>query len=252
MRCHYCSFGISGLPESCPRCQSYRLKLAGAGSEKLQEDLEELFHMKTSRIDSDSTGKRSLNIRQKEAVEEQILVCTKLTDALKHPGFSLAAIFNIDLLLNLPDFRSAERCFQEVATAADTLGSKGEVMIQTRMKENYLFRYLKDLRHDEFLKEEIGRRKELGYPPFSKLLLLKFLSKTDLEEKLVELVQKVQRENLEVLGPYCIKKSGRKEFRLLLKSADRQKLHNAAGMLIAPFASLKNVRVRTDVDPQST
>ncbi len=109
-----------GLPERCSGCKGYNLKLSGAGTQKIQEDIEELTKIKTLRIDSDRVkGKTDLEglIGSTFLLDHRIIVGTKLmTGKLDSAnGFSMAAVLNTDLLLNIPDFRSAEKAYQEIS-----------------------------------------------------------------------------------------------------------------------------------------
>lgn len=253
MKCHYCGFTLSHVPENCGRCRGYNLTMLGTGTQKLQEDLEEILGIKTLRFDSDRARKKSELkdlIWATSGKDNKIVICTKfMTGKLDiMDRFSMAAILNTDLFLNIPDFRSAEKAYQEISTIIDKIASDGEIFIQTRMPQNYLFRSLKNYNYLSFLKEELHRRKALNYPPYSRLLLIKYISKKDLSNKLASL--KIANDNLEILGPYVAKKpQGGNEFKFLLKSSVRGKLQIAARSFIGAFRDSKDVRIRVDVDP---
>ena len=254
MKCHYCAYTLSKIPDSCRRCKGHNLSLRGAGTQRVQEDLEKLIGMKTFRIDSDTARKKSEIKRSMGLVssgDSRIIIGTKLmtrrlgvTD-----GFSMAAVLNADLFLNIPDFRSAERAYQEIASIADKVEPGGELFIQTRMPQNYLFKTLKNYDYASFVKEDLPVRRDLNYPPYSKLLLIKFITETDLSKKLSEVRNRTE-ESVEVLGPFTSKESrSRKEFRLLLKSSVRGSLHTTARIFLDAFRDDKTVKVKVDVDP---
>jgi len=256
MKCHYCGYILSDVPDSCGRCKGYNIKFLGAGTQRIQEDIEELLGIKTLRLDSDRSQKR-LEI---EALigdilrdESRIIIGTKLmTKRLGIVGeFSMAAILNTDLLLNLPDFRSAEKTFQEISLITDKIEPCGEVFIQTRMPQHYLFKYLRNYDYPSFFKEELHRRKSLNYPPYSRLLLIKFLTKRNLLTELSEIVEKIDID-VEVLGPTLSKNiQGKIELKLLLRSSLQEKLHSAAKIFIQTFKNSKEVKIKVDVDPMS-
>jgi primosomal protein N' (replication factor Y) len=227
--------------------------LLGAGTQRAKEDIEELIGIKTMRLDSDKLRKKSDReglINDPFRDDYRILVGTKLmTRRLTiTEKFSMAAILNTDQFLNIPDFRSAEKAFQEISMILDKIETHGEIYIQTRMPDNYLYRYLKNYRYGAFSKEEMNRRKALRYPPYSKLLLLRCISKRDLSEEVDELVKNMERD-VDVLGPSHSKDRGRHEMKLLLKSSSQEKLHSAAMIFTQSFKDQRDVRTKVDVDP---
>lgn len=253
IKCHYCGYMLPKLPETCPKCRGYNLKLMGAGTQKLQEDIEDLLAVKTLRLDSDKVKKKpgKDDIKRSAAGDAgRIIIGTKLmTKRLDiAEKFTMAAILNSDIYLNLPDFRSAEKAYQELACAIDKVEPDGEVFIQTRMPGNYLYKHLKNHDYGTFFKEELRKRKALLYPPYSRLLLIRFICNKDILKELAK-IDKAAAE-IEILGPYTVRnRRGGKEVRLLLKSPVRGKLHSFARSLIEMFKDSKDVRVKADVDP---
>jgi primosomal protein N' (replication factor Y) (superfamily II helicase) len=253
MKCHYCGYMLSKAPESCPRCRGFNLKLLGAGTQKLEEDVEELLGVKTLRLDSDRPKKKNETEGVTGSVPPdsgRIIVGTKLmTKQLDISAkFSMAAVLNPDIYLNLPDFRSAEKVYQEISSVIDKVIPGGDVFIQTRMPGNYLYKHIRNLDYASFFREELRKRRTLMYPPYSRLILIRFISKTDLLHELAK-IDKTE-EGIEILGPYTAKnRKGGKEYRLLLKSPLRGKLHSFAKSLIEMFKDSKNMRVKVDVDP---
>jgi primosomal protein N' (replication factor Y) len=254
LRCHYCGYTLRKIPESCSRCKGYNIQLFGAGTQRVQEELESLFGSGVLRLDSDRAKSRSemdslIGAAFTEA--NRILVGTKLmTKRLDRTHkFSMTAILNMDLLLNIPDFRSAEKAYQEISSVTDMTEPGGEIFIQTRMPQDYLFKSLKDHDYNSFVREELLRRKSLGYPPYSRLVLLKFMSKRDISPELSENIRRTA-EGPEILGPFTTKNArGENEFRLLMKSSLRGKLHEAARIFAEAFRNLKDVKIKIDVDP---
>ncbi len=274
LKCHYCGT-ISDIPERCRKCGSFNLELLGAGTQRVQEDLEQLTGIKTIRLDSDRTKKKSESESLIESVfmrDTSIVIGTKfMTRRISPPGgFSMAAVLNADVLLNVPDFRSAERTYQEIRSIIDKIEPDGEVFVQTRMPQNYLYKNLKSDDYHMFFREEMNRRKALFYPPHSRLLLMKLITKRDISAKISEIILRMRtmaphpslvkagaredvregRNDVEILGPYASRdKQGRNEFRLLLKSSVRGNLHSAAKSIIETFKDSKDIRIKVDVDP---
>ncbi len=278
LKCHYCGH-MCKVPESCRRCRSYNIEFLGAGTQKIQEDIEKLLGIKTLRLDSDISRKKSeieelIGAIYKDDVK--IIIGTKLMTrrVVVNVGFSMAAILNTDLFLNQPDFRSTEKTYQEISFITEKIAPAGEIFIQTRMPQNYLFKWLKNYDYASFFREELTRRKSLRYPPYTRLLLIKFVSKRDISVKLSEIINKTMKiipphsplvkggrgdyeikrmdEKVEILGPN-VKKSiqGKYEFKVLLKSSIRGVLHTVAKRIMEVFKDSKDVKIKVDVDPIS-
>ena len=254
MKCHYCGYAVPDIPEYCSRCKGYNIQLLGAGTQRVQEDIEEFIGIKTLRLDSDKAQKRSdieKLIMATMSGDVKIIVGTKLmTKRLGlYGGFSMAAILNTDIFLHMPDFRSAEKIYQEISSIINTIEPRGEIFIQTRMPQNYLFKYLKNYDYTSFFREELQRRKSLRYPPYSKLLIIRCMSKRNISKELSGIIERADKD-VEILGPF-ISKNPRytNEFRLLLRSSVRRSLHSVARIFIETFKDSKDVKTKVDVDP---
>jgi primosomal protein N' (replication factor Y) len=253
MKCHYCGYATA-VPSNCGRCKGYNLKQFGTGTQKVQEEIESITGIRTIRFDSDSARKQS-ELRDLPAVacsgENRIIIGTKLMTGRVggRGGFSMGAILNADLSLNVPDFRSAESAFQEMASILDLLEPGGELLIQTRIPQHYVFRALKDNNYAFFFREEMARRRALLYPPYSRIILVKLICKKDISDLLSDFMGEIAGDVM-VLGPSMSKnKKGGNLFRVLLKSSNREHLHSAAGHFLDKFKGAKDVSVRVDVDP---
>jgi len=257
LKCHYCKYIVSGVPDICQRCKGYTMELIGAGIQRVHEDIEKLIGIKTLRLDSDIAQKRA-DIEELIGAtyrnDVRIIIGTKLmTKRLGiTDGFSMAALLNTDLFLNIPDFRSAEKAYQEILFIIDKIASHGELFIQTRMPQHYLFNYLKNYDYQSFFIEELHRRKSLSYPPYSRLLLIKIICKRDISMEVSEVIGKINRKDVEILGPSQSKSTrGKHELRLLLKSSVRGSLHSIARIFIETFKDSKDVKIKVDIDPMS-
>jgi primosomal protein N' (replication factor Y) len=253
LKCHYCGHTLTRLPQYCNVCKGFNLQLLGAGTQRVKEDIEAMIGVKTLRIDSDRLKKKSDPegmINDSFGIDYRILVGTKLMARrlTLSEKVSMAAILNTDQFLNIPDFRSAEKAFQEILVIADKIEPHGELYIQTRMPENYLYRYLKTYNYGAFSKEEMHRRKSLRYPPYSKLALVKFISKKNLTKEISD-VQKTIDKDIEILGPSHARKRENHEIRLLLKSFSQEKLHAGLKIFLKLCEDSKDVRIKVDVDP---
>ncbi|MEK7683328.1 MAG: primosomal protein N', partial [Nitrospirota bacterium] len=171
LRCHYCG-AIAGSPEKCRRCGSFSLEPTGSGIERVEENIKKIFDIEPLRIDSDMLKRKRIPEDLSDITEgKPIILGTKLLTKRLHSSekFGMAAVLNADSYLNQPDFRSAERTFHEMYGITDKIKPGGSLFIQTRMPQNYIFRHLKNYDYASFCDEELEKRKEMLYPPFSKL-----------------------------------------------------------------------------------
>ncbi|MBI4686084.1 MAG: primosomal protein N' [Nitrospirae bacterium] len=253
LRCHYCN-SKSPSPEGCKRCGGFNIELAGAGIQRIEENIRKLFAVKPVRFDSDNIKKRA---RPEELAEilkkETVIVGTKLLTKRLHSAgeFGMAVVLNADSYLNLPDFRATEKAYHEIAGIADKIKPDGRLFIQTKMPENYLFRFLKEDSYERFCEEELSRRKELAYPPYSKLAVFT-LKGGDYDSKVRAAIQRyaVNNTDLEILGPaLSLSKKGQKEYSLLLKTSSKKKLNYAAKELLNALKGFKDLNITIAIDP---
>src|SRR6266540_2302164 len=177
--CHYCDF-VSALPKACPSCQKPALSLEGLGTEKLESAIEEAFpEARVARLDRDvaSGAKAETVLERVRSGEVDILVGTQMvTKGHDLPRVTLVGVINADAALSMPDFRAAERAFQMLVQVAGRAGRSdrpGTVIIQTRAPEHPALRFA--ARHDVggFIERELEARRELLYPPFARLALVR-------------------------------------------------------------------------------
>ncbi|MEW6584707.1 MAG: primosomal protein N' [Nitrospirota bacterium] len=254
MKCHYCGHRVFPVPERCGGCGGHNVRLLGAGTEKIQEDIEELTGAKTVRVDRDSAAKESeLGALLGDALtdDSRIIIGTKLlTKRWTASGyFSMAGMLNPDLHLNIPDFRSAERAYQEIILASDRVEPDGEILIQTRMPQHHVYSSLRNYDFNSFVREELSTRKTLNYPPYSRLILIECISRSNASREFEETARNVSGD-IELLGPHLTRdRRGRSVSRLLLKSSNRTALHAAALVFLNSFKNSKGLKIRIDVDP---
>jgi len=252
LECHYCAKSLA-VPDVCSRCSSPNIEQLGAGTQRIEEDLRNLFNIDPLRFDSDSASKKTeiQGLLQSIVTDEpRIIVGTKMLTKRLNPGnsFSLAVILNTDSSLNIPDFRAREKTYQEIISVRDLVNTEGEVIVQTRFPQDPLFRHLRDGDFDAFAKEELAMRAALKFPPYAKLLNILAYGKADLAEKIMKIISK-SAEPVEILGPTEKKTKKGIEYSFLLKHAERKVLHAAAREVIRQFRHAKSVEIRIDADP---
>jgi len=266
--CHHCGF-LKPVGDLCPGCGQRTLAGIGYGTEKIEEELLRLFPgAKIARMDRDTTSKRGSQerlIRQWERGEIEILVGTQMiTKGHDVAGVTLVGVILADLSLNLPDFRAAERTFQLLSQVAGRAGrgkEPGKVIIQTFLPEHYSFQFA--LAHDYpgFFAAEIEFRRALNYPPFSRLVHLRFEgpSLREVEQRAKFVGQRLRRHQeewqgagrIEVLGPAPApieKLRSRYRWHILLKGRKGSPILELANEARTLFPR-GGVRLYIDVDP---
>jgi primosomal protein N' (replication factor Y) len=267
MRCHYCDFH-GPLPEACPACGAPRLSLEGLGTERLEATVAEAFpKARVARLDRDvADGARAQAILDRmRAGEIDVLVGTQMvTKGHDLPKVTLVGVVNADAALSLPDFRASERGFQLLVQVAGRAGRRerpGRVIIQTRAPEHPAVQLA--AQHDVrgFWERELADRREVGYPPFSRLALVR-VDALD-EDTARAAAGKVAAHartspdalgrRVEVLGPSAApiaRLRGRFRFRVMLRARERGPLRAVLGAVWAVIERLdRRVRVAVDVDP---
>ena len=175
--CHYCGFTIPNLV-TCQACGSPALELRGFGTQKIEEEIQEMFpEARVARMDLDTTRNRKgyeTIISGFENGEMDILVGTQMvTKGLDFDRVSLVGILNADGMLNSPDFRAFERSFQMMAQVSGRAGRKnrrGTVILQTSNPAHPVIEFVKINDFKSFFQLQIEEREEFKYPPFYRLI----------------------------------------------------------------------------------
>src|SRR5207253_4606830 len=175
MRCHHCGHA-EAEPTTCPACGSAELARLGAGTQRLERELEaHLPELERIRLDADVVGKPGASaaaLSRFAAAERAVLVGTQMVAKGHHfPGVALAAVVDADTGLGLPDFRAEERTFQLLTQLAGRSGrdAPGRVLVQTFQPDSRAIELAASHDVPRFLAGELDRRRDLGYPPFRHL-----------------------------------------------------------------------------------
>lgn len=175
--CHYCGYK-EAPPPRCPVCGSSRIRSAGLGTEKLEEQIALTFpDAKVQRMDLDTTRSKSAFekiIRDFQTGETDILVGTQMiTKGLDFGKVSLVGIFNVDRMIHFPDFRAYERAYQLITQVSGRAGrreTQGTVVVQTYQPDHPLLNLILKKNAEDFYAAETTERQRYGYPPFSRLI----------------------------------------------------------------------------------
>lgn len=175
--CHYCGFTIPNLV-TCQACGSPALEFRGFGTQKVEEEISEIFpDAKVARMDLDTTRSRSgyeSIITDFELGKSDILVGTQMvTKGLDFDKVSLVGILNADSMFNSPDFRAFERSFQMMSQVSGRAGRKhkqGTVVLQTSNANHPIIEFVKNNDFKGFYDSQIEERETFNYPPFYRLI----------------------------------------------------------------------------------
>lgn len=265
--CHYCDHA-ERVPSVCPKCQSDHIQFIGTGSEKVEEELHQMFpEARIARMDRDTvSGKRHFEsiLQGFREGSFDILVGTQMI-AKGHdiPNVTLVGVVSADVGLGMPDFRAAERTFQLLTQAAGRAGRgdlPGIVLIQTINPEHYAIRFAAAQDYQKFYEKELQFRRVMRYPPFA--ALANVLVRSEKQEQALEWSTEIGRrlnpapEGMKILGPAEAPVSKIKsEFRyqILLKAVDRKKLNQVLRNIHRWAAENKwsPTSLVIDVDPMS-
>ncbi|HEY0355269.1 MAG TPA: primosomal protein N' [Flavisolibacter sp.] len=184
LKCHYCG-NIYPPTNTCQACGSDKMVQKNFGTEKIEEMLaEELSDIRISRMDFDTVRNKNAHdilIQQFEQRKIDVLVGTQMVvKGLDFDNVDLVGILDADGLLHFADFRVNERAFQlmeQVSGRAGRKDGKGKVMIQTLNPAHPVLQLV--ARHDfqGMYNQEIEKRKQFFYPPFSRIIMLEFRHK---------------------------------------------------------------------------
>ncbi|MFC1942069.1 primosomal protein N' [Chloroflexota bacterium] len=239
LACHLCNYKAR-VPQACPRCSSRQIKYLGIGTQKLEQEVSYAFpRARRLRWDSDVTGKKSSHediLRKFRNHEAEILIGTQMVaKGLDIPSVALVGVVNADTILNLPDFRAGERTFQLLSQVAGRAGrgmSGGHVVIQTFSPEHYAVQAAAMHDYSTFYEKEIIFRRQLQYPPFTRLARLVYSHANDAncqrEAKRMETLLAEERDTrgiggISVIGPtpaYIHRLRGRFRWQLILRGSE--------------------------------
>lgn len=181
MTCHYCGYTQKN-PHTCPDCGSQYIKHFGTGTQKVEEELSELFpeasilRMDLDTVSAKNSHQKILDTFEKEKID--VLIGTQMvTKGLDFENVTLVGVLAADMSLNLDDYRANEKTFDLITQVCGRAGRgsyAGHAVIQTYMPENSVLKLAQEQDYVSFYEEEISLRKMLSYPPFCDLVSLVF------------------------------------------------------------------------------
>jgi primosomal protein N' (replication factor Y) (superfamily II helicase) len=269
--CHYCGYS-QATTTSCTQCRSTALLPVGFGTERVEEEVVELFPTaKVCRIDSDTAGSRQNFKRiltEMHNGQIDILIGTQMIAKGHHfPNVTLVGVVWADGGMNMPDFRAAERTFQLITQVIGRAGrgdSPGEVVIQTMRPDHYALGFAKEHQYLAMYQNEMRLRRHPAFPPYVRLVALRVEAKVEaLAQQIATRIARFCREQVEqhhlmveTLGPAPAPLDKIKDFyrwQLLLKGQSSGQLQQLCAALRGNRPNLvgHGCRLVIDVDPEN-
>ena len=261
------------MPEACPQCASAQIYLHGVGTEKVELAVRQAFPAaRVLRMDSDTTRRKGAHhriLKQFADGQADILLGTQMiAKGLDFDNVTLVGVVNADTGLFLPDFRAGERSFQLVYQVCGRAGRRpdkpGEAIVQTYSPDDMALKAAVRLDAHRFYNQVLAERRELLYPPFSRLIrfLLQGKDPAKVWQQARELRSRLTplKAGMALLGPAAApleRLRGAWRVHLLLKSnrevdPDGSQLHRITASRLPRNwleRSRQGVRLKIDVDP---
>ncbi len=273
MMCHYCGHSLP-LPERCPVCGGEMMKMTGLGTQKAEEQLQNLLPgARILRMDADSTMSRTAHSDKLDAFakgEYDILIGTQMVaKGLDFPSVTLVGVLNADQMLHNNDYRAYERGFSlltQVIGRAGRADANGMAVIQTAQPDHELVALATGQDYESFFEQEIQLRKMMEYPPYCDICVIGFVGvRRDAVERasfemLRLLKEYVGREYaslpLKILGPapaQVVKVGGKYRYRMMIKCRNQKPFREMLGKALTEMGTIKGfggVSVFADMNPE--
>ena len=177
LTCHYCGFSYQ-IPAACPACGNKELKGRGYGTEKIEDQIREIFpDARVARMDLDTTRTRNAYeriITDFSSGRTNLLIGTQMiSKGLDFDRVSVVGILHADGMLNQPDFRAYEHAFMMMAQVSGRAGRKGKrglVILQTKSPDLPIIQQVVRNDYTAFYQALAAERQAFHYPPFYRLI----------------------------------------------------------------------------------
>jgi primosomal protein N' (replication factor Y) (superfamily II helicase) len=270
--CHYCLHKEEPTPR-CRRCGGDTMRRRGLGTQQVERLLSERFPAaRVARMDVDTTtGKwahADILDRVGRGEVDMLLGTQMIAKGLDFPNVTLVGVIDADVGINLPDFRSSERCFQLLSQVAGRAGrgpKGGHVLIQTRVPSHHAVVCAVAHDYSRFVTQELEGRREPAYPPTTRLANVVFsgLRENETQRLAAHAAERLRRalaphsSEISVVGPAPCpieRVKTRWRWHLLIKSTNPALLTRACRFLVERLVVPKDksqLRVALDRDPVS-
>ena len=266
--CHWCGYKAY-VPKNCPSCNSEHIHKMGFGTQKIQQELEEMLPGKrVIRLDADTTSQKTSHKDLLDAFrrhEGDVLLGTQMvTKGHDFPDVTLVGVLLADMSLYMDDYHANERTFSMLTQVIGRAGrgeKEGVALIQTNNPDNDIIKRACNQDYEEFYRNEIRLRKLLTFPPYCDIALLTLTSS---DEKQTLMTATRLKEELETLlggeysdvqmiifGPFeapVYKVEGKYRIRMVIKCRLNKKSRELFSLLLKKFGKEGAARPTLTVD----
>ncbi|RPF43485.1 replication restart DNA helicase PriA [Hydrogenoanaerobacterium saccharovorans] len=270
LMCHYCGYSRE-LTQKCEVCGSEYVKYAGAGTQKLEEELKMLFpSARILRMDADTTMAKHAyeqNFKQFADGEYDIMVGTQMVaKGLNFPNVTLVGVLSADSTLFGDNFKSEERTFSLLTQVVGRSGRgelHGRAYIQTHFPDNEIFAMAAEQDYQRFYENEIATRKIMLYPPFCQMCAVGFSGENEREviaaaQYFQKCLTETAKQNypdlpLRILGVtpnIVLRVSGKFRYKIIIKCSGSKQFRAMMAAVLIQFAkqrSIKGISVYADL-----
>ena len=266
MICHYCGSAEAPI-EECPSCGSLDVGYAGYGTEGIEEEIQRQFpQLVVRRIDTDAMKKkRALQKALADFRDGKIhllLGAQMVAKGLDFPGVKLVGIVNADTGFQMPDFRASERTFALLVQVSGRAGRAlpdGRVIIQTFRPGAPAIVRAREGRLEEFYEEELAARRQLGFPPYSRLIriVLRGRDRQKTIQGIGVLASELEKRVAgcaDTLGPAecpLARISGSWRYHVIVRTTRFPEAHARVSAALEHYRPPAGLHVEIDVDPQA-
>ena len=245
LACHYCNFKMPA-PKICPECNSGYIRFSGAGTEKIESELSRIFPQVRIKVCED----KKIDL---EAAD--IFIATSSVIKRKNIVFDLIGVLGIDNALNRVDFRATEKVFGLLAGLLNL--TRKRMLIQTSSPGHHSFQALLKKDAGYFYEEELKQRRQLGFPPYKHMVVVKLRGKK--EDRIKEAAESLfdrltganKKEGIEITSvnpAYPAKLRGNYYWQVLIRSGNVLKVNKFLKNNLKDFRH-SGIIVTVDVDP---
>lgn len=268
--CHYCGYEINNL-YTCPECDSPHIRYFGTGTQKVEDELKKIFpDVSVIRMDADTTSGRHahqniLGRFEKEKID--VLIGTQMvTKGIDFPLVTLVGVINADMMLNMDDYRAAERSFSMLTQVSGRAGRgdiKGRAIIQSYNPAAPALQLARTQDYKRFYSGEINLRKMLNNPPFVRIINIVISGENEIEtENYARYINSVLKECLKKYNVKCAdyfqpaksplsKIKNKYRYRILIKTVENRVLEALSDMLEEHEKKKSKISVNAVINPTS-
>lgn len=236
--CHVCSH-VEKVPSFCPSCSSADIIYKGVGTQLIESEIKKLFpNAQVARFDADNSKKDSLNNRYQDIYDGKIdiIIGTQiLAKGLDLPNLRTVGIIQADSGLIIPDYNANEKVFQLITQTMGRVGRNNQetnVIVQTYQPNYYAIQSAIERDYESFYEKEIKQRKDNLFPPFTYLLKIVCIYKTESAtinniKKMNQLIKSQISRNVKIFGPapaFYERINNKYHWQIIIKSSDRKEL----------------------------